>query len=94
MSREELLRPGADPVEAAEETTLRPRRLDEFVGQPRLTEHLEILLDAARRRGQAVDHLLFAGPARHGQDVARRDRRRRDGGEPAHHERTRARARR
>jgi len=62
MAREELLRPGADPVEAAEETTLRPRRLDEFVGQPRLTEHLEILLDAARRRGQAVDHLLFAGP--------------------------------
>src|SRR6185436_10474875 len=62
MGREELLRPGADPVEAAEETTLRPRRLDEFVGQPRLTEHLEILLDAATRRGQAVDHLLFAGP--------------------------------
>jgi Holliday junction DNA helicase RuvB len=62
MTREELLRPAADPVEAAEETTLRPRRLDEFVGQPRLTEHLEILLDAATRRGQAVDHLLFAGP--------------------------------
>jgi Holliday junction DNA helicase RuvB len=60
--REELLRPGADPVEAAEETTLRPRRLDEFVGQPRLTEHLEILLAAARGRAQAVDHLLFAGP--------------------------------
>src|SRR3954463_15896722 len=62
MGREELLRPGADPVEAAEETTLRPRRRGEFCGQPRLTEHLEILLDAARRRGQAVDHLLFAGP--------------------------------
>src|SRR5512133_3769992 len=62
MGREELLRPGADPLEAAEETTLRPRRLDEFVGQPRLTEHLEILLAAARGRGQAVDHLLFAGP--------------------------------
>ena len=60
--REELLRPAADPVEAAEETTLRPRRLAEFVGQPRLKEHLEILLGAARRRGQAVDHVLFAGP--------------------------------
>jgi Holliday junction DNA helicase RuvB len=60
--REELLRAGADPVEAAEETTLRPRRLDEFVGQPRLKEHLEIVLGAARGRGQAVDHLLFAGP--------------------------------
>jgi holliday junction DNA helicase RuvB len=60
--REELLRASADPVEAAEETTLRPRRLAEFVGQPRLKEHLDILLGAARRRGQAVDHLLFAGP--------------------------------
>ena len=60
--REELLRPSADVVEAAEETTLRPRRLDEFVGQARLREHLDILLAAARGRGQAVDHLLFAGP--------------------------------
>jgi Holliday junction DNA helicase RuvB len=62
VSREELLSPGADPIERAEETTLRPRRLDEFVGQERLKEHLEILLAAARQRGQAVDHLLFAGP--------------------------------
>ncbi|MFZ4516677.1 MAG: Holliday junction branch migration DNA helicase RuvB [Acidimicrobiia bacterium] len=60
--REELLRPDADPVESAEETTLRPRRLSEFVGQPRLHEHLNILLEAAQRRGQAVDHILFAGP--------------------------------
>ena len=62
MSREELLSPAADPIERAEETTLRPRRLAEFVGQERLKEHLDILLGAARQRGQAVDHLLFAGP--------------------------------
>ena len=63
MSRREVLG-GAptDPVEAAEEVSLRPRRLAEFVGQPELREHLEIVLEAARRRGQAVDHLLFAGP--------------------------------
>jgi len=60
--REELLSPTAEPVEAAEETTLRPRHLDEFVGQPRLKEHLAILIEAARGRGQAVDHVLFAGP--------------------------------
>ena len=60
--REELLRPGAEAVEAAEETTLRPRRLDEFVGQARLKEHLQIVLDAAKGRGQAADHILFAGP--------------------------------
>src|SRR6187399_1273001 len=60
--RDELLHASADPVEEAEEVTLRPRRLDEFVGQPRLKEHLQILLAAARGRGQAADHLLFAGP--------------------------------
>ncbi|MGQ0825733.1 MAG: Holliday junction branch migration DNA helicase RuvB [Actinomycetota bacterium] len=60
--REELLRPAADPAEAAEETTLRPRRLGEFVGQPRLREHLEIMLTAARGRAQAMDHVLLVGP--------------------------------
>ena len=60
--REELLRAGASPAEEAEETTLRPRRLAEFLGQPALREHLAIVLGAARQRGQAADHLLFAGP--------------------------------
>ncbi len=60
--REEVLHPGAGPAEEAEETTLRPRRLAEFVGQPALKENLEIILGAARQRGQAADHLLFAGP--------------------------------
>ncbi|HEX2849701.1 MAG TPA: Holliday junction branch migration DNA helicase RuvB [Acidimicrobiales bacterium] len=62
-ARQELLGPDpVDPFESAEEVTLRPRRLAEFVGQPQLKEHLEIMLEAARRRGQAVDHVLFAGP--------------------------------
>jgi Holliday junction DNA helicase RuvB len=50
-----------DPAEIADEVRLRPRRLAEFLGQPQLTEHLEIVLEAARRRGQPVDHILFAG---------------------------------
>ena len=62
MPREELLTPAADPIEAAEEVSLRPRHLREFVGQPQLREHLEILIEAARRRGQAADHVLLAGP--------------------------------
>ncbi len=57
-----LLAPSADPVEIAEESSLRPRHLDEFVGQAALKEHLTIMLEAARRRDEAVDHLLFAGP--------------------------------
>jgi Holliday junction DNA helicase RuvB len=60
--REELLSPTADPVESAEETTLRPRHLADFVGQPRLREHLDIMISAAKQRGQAVDHVLLAGP--------------------------------
>jgi holliday junction DNA helicase RuvB len=57
-----LLAPSADPVEVAEEVSLRPRRLAEFVGQAKLKEHLGIMLEAARRRGEPADHMLFAGP--------------------------------
>jgi Holliday junction DNA helicase RuvB len=60
--REELLDPEPGPDEVAAETGLRPRRLAEFVGQAELKAHLEIVLEAARRRGQAPDHLLFSGP--------------------------------
>jgi holliday junction DNA helicase RuvB len=61
--RDEFLDPAiSDDVEDAVEAGLRPRRLDEFVGQAELKEHLAIVLEAARRRRQAVDHLLFAGP--------------------------------
>ena len=51
---------GTDVI--GEEGGLRPRHLDDFVGQRELKEHLGIILEAARRREQAVDHLLFAGP--------------------------------
>jgi Holliday junction DNA helicase RuvB len=60
--REEVLDPGPGPDEEATDTSLRPRRLADFVGQAELKAHLDIVLEAARRRGQAPDHLLFAGP--------------------------------
>jgi Holliday junction DNA helicase RuvB len=67
--RDEFLDPGIggsdDDVIASEielEAGLRPRALDEFVGQRELKEHLRIVLEAARKRDQPVDHLLFAGP--------------------------------
>jgi Holliday junction DNA helicase RuvB len=44
------------------ERSLRPRRLDEFVGQERVKEQLEIALVAAKARGEALDHVLLAGP--------------------------------
>jgi holliday junction DNA helicase RuvB len=42
--------------------SLRPRSLDEFVGQERIKEQLAIALEAAKRRGEALDHVLLAGP--------------------------------
>ena len=44
------------------EQPLRPRRLDEFVGQERVKEQLQIALTAAKARGEALDHVLLAGP--------------------------------
>ncbi|RZQ65555.1 Holliday junction branch migration DNA helicase RuvB [Amycolatopsis suaedae] len=44
------------------EGTLRPRRLDEFVGQPRVREQLQLVLESARRRGVPPDHVLLSGP--------------------------------
>jgi Holliday junction DNA helicase RuvB len=61
--RDEFTDPGVgSPNEETVEAGLRPRALAEFVGQRELKEHLAIVLSAARQRGQAVDHLLFAGP--------------------------------
>ena len=61
--RDELLVPEPlEPGELSDEVSLRPRTLDDFVGQAELKEHLSIILEAARKRGQAADHLLFAGP--------------------------------
>src|ERR687884_2346885 len=45
-----------------DEPTLRPRNLDEFVGQEKLKENLKIFVEAAKQRGEALDHVLFAGP--------------------------------
>src|SRR3712207_5705268 len=44
------------------ERSLRPRRLDDFVGQERVKEQLAIALEAAKARGEALDHVLLAGP--------------------------------
>jgi Holliday junction DNA helicase RuvB len=54
--------PEADEGEVGLEASLRPRHLAEFVGQGELKEKLAIVLEAARRRDQPVDHMLFAGP--------------------------------
>ena len=52
----------ADGDERAVEAALRPRTLDEVVGQVRVRDQLGLVLEAARRRGRAPDHVLLSGP--------------------------------
>ncbi|MBA3389191.1 MAG: Holliday junction branch migration DNA helicase RuvB [Rubrobacter sp.] len=51
-----------EPFPEDDEPTLRPRDLDEFVGQEKLKANLRIFVQAAKQRGEALDHILFAGP--------------------------------
>ncbi|RNL64136.1 Holliday junction branch migration DNA helicase RuvB [Nocardioides marmoriginsengisoli] len=52
----------ADPDERAVEAALRPRSMDEVIGQERVREQLSLVLDAARSRGRTADHVLLSGP--------------------------------
>ena len=52
----------ASPNEEAIERALRPKLLDEYVGQAKAREQLEIFIGAARKRGEALDHVLLFGP--------------------------------
>ncbi|MGB2953104.1 MAG: Holliday junction branch migration DNA helicase RuvB [Gaiellaceae bacterium] len=58
----QFLAPTTRPEEDELERSLRPRRLEEFVGQERVKEQIAIALTAARSRGDALDHLLLIGP--------------------------------
>ena len=45
-----------------QDRTLRPRSLDEYIGQERVRENLRVLIQAARDRGESLDHVIFSGP--------------------------------
>ncbi len=62
MTRPEITTPDALPDESPAESSLRPSRLDEFVGQEGVRESLQIAIDAAKQRGEPLDHTLFFGP--------------------------------
>lgn len=59
---ERLADPEETPQEQEVESSLRPRSLTAFVGQPVLREQLQIFIEAARSRGESLDHVLLAGP--------------------------------
>jgi len=60
--RVEITTPAALPEERNAEAALRPSRLDEFVGQEAVKSSLQIAIDAAKARGDPLDHVLFFGP--------------------------------
>ena len=57
-----LVRPYANPAERAAESVLRPTTLTDFEGQPRVSDQLGLVLQAARHRGGVPDHVLLSGP--------------------------------
>jgi Holliday junction DNA helicase RuvB len=62
MNDSRLVSPGENDDERAADTLLRPRRLEDFVGQPAIREQVRILIEAARARAEPVDHVLLYGP--------------------------------
>jgi Holliday junction resolvasome RuvABC ATP-dependent DNA helicase subunit len=62
MPRAEITTPDVLPDERVTDAALRPSRLDEFVGQAKVKESLQIAIDAAKQRLEPLDHALFFGP--------------------------------
>jgi Holliday junction DNA helicase RuvB len=62
MNDSRLVSPGEMEEERAADSVLRPRRLEDFVGQPAIREQVRILIEAARARVEPVDHVLLYGP--------------------------------
>ena len=59
---ERIVNPSASQEESLSENALRPKSLQEFIGQHRVREQIDVLLTAARNRGAAADHILLSGP--------------------------------
>lgn len=62
MNEERLINPQADSEESSQELTLRPKFLNDFIGQQEVCEQMEIFIQAARNRNEALDHVLIFGP--------------------------------
>ena len=62
MPNEERVVSGAPKANERENIALRPKRLADMIGQNRVCENLGIIIDAARARGEPIDHILFYGP--------------------------------
>ena len=62
MTDDRLVNASREDEEVQYEAGLRPRTLNEYIGQDRIRENLHVSIEAARRRGEALDHVLLYGP--------------------------------
>lgn len=62
FQRQRVVNPLASGEDLVQESGLRPQRLDAFVGQKQVVDNLAVFLEAARRRGRPLDHVLLSGP--------------------------------
>ncbi len=62
MNRDALIDPMTGAEDQLVEQNIRPRRLDDYIGQPVMREQMEIFIEAARGRGESLDHVLIFGP--------------------------------
>ena len=62
MDNERITSANISPGEIRQETTLRPQTLDDYIGQKDAKENLKIFIEAAKLRGEPLDHVLFYGP--------------------------------
>lgn len=57
-----ILDPNAKEEEEISEVSLRPKRLSEYIGQTKVKENMKVYIEAAKKRGEALDHVLLYGP--------------------------------
>ena len=62
MENERITTADISPGELRQETNLRPQRLDDYIGQQNAKENLKVFIEAAKLRGEPLDHVLFYGP--------------------------------
>ena len=62
LERASVVRIGTEDMDGVIDVSLRPSRIDEFVGQERLKENLRVALQATKKRKESLEHVLFSGP--------------------------------
>ena len=62
QEEERITTAGLTRGESELEVSLRPKRFEDYIGQKQVTDNLKVFIEAAKRRGEALDHVLFYGP--------------------------------